>query len=340
MDPKQLLKNRYSSGVTMVYASGVLTVACQALYLLDIWKYFPISVPFISLWLPYYGLVQVNGLASDTFVPWAAALILLLLPVSVMTNLGSRAKNGSSRGLIAALIIVIADGLFVAADMIFGFSGYGGLHIGLIVHMLYVLFIQDALKAGKALEKGTKQARPSTPEEEAAVEKMLSEENDEDKQEDIICRYSRQYAREHNAQKGWLIPAVLAVFAAVLLLGYMLCAGHLNTMLGIDSGTAVAIFLILLVLDFVLLIVALFRLSVFTEAKRTTYIIKPYGQIIRHKPFEPKPYDVVYFTASQLVSERKDRWVITYAKNGRRRRAVIPKAFPRMEEYFVAQKSE
>jgi len=331
MDPRlSILKNKYSVGPFFLASYCVMTAICFVLSLFGISEIVGFPLQSLALWFSYHAW-QYGLRAADVALGWISC-VLAVVPVIYLLVCRLRCAKENYKWVAAAIPVMLADTLFVMLDLFRVLTRDKAAPLALVIHVIAVCLLFGAAKAGMDIKKGLKKLTPSTPEQEAAARERMEKEQE---QADIICRHNKEYARKNHALKrGWVPVAVLA-FAAVMVLDIVVFMSWLNMELGLDTGFCIGMFLLVLIADIVFLFLSLLRLSVFFEGSRTTYVIKPNGTIVRHKAFEPVPFDRVEYREAMLLFEKRDRWIIEYtARKGRRRRAFIPKAFPEMDKYM------
>lgn len=147
-------------------------------------------------------------------------------------------------------------------------------------------------------------------------------------------RYDRAHANGSGANKTGRIVLTALVFFVWMFGGAGLSVWLLDVRLKLGLEAAIPVIVVVCAAAIAWFIVSLVRLSAFLEAHAAVYYVNEYGVLQRDKTDIP-PFNHTVFNALALVEELPDRWVVRYtSKSGKRKKTVIPKAYPGLEGYM------
>lgn len=293
-------------------------------------------IPFTAL--PY----SLFGCFSSFLADWGARLCAVpfyLISIGFLVFCYIKSAKPDPNWLKAFIFAYSADTLL----LLFLFSAIekGTFVFGLIFHAGMLLLLIRALLFAKKLQNGD---FAEDEEEEKTEQQNRTADSDIirdlSKGSSAVYKFDRDYAAENKANKVGMFFLSLLCY---LVLGVAAVCFAMEITDIFDAE--IEITLLAMALPFTLLtalfIILAVQLAPFLTAGNATYLVNKDGLFLRVMPNELPHLRYIEFHNARLTKEKHNCWVIEYRSlRGRRKKCVIPKAYPKLKDYIETLKQD
>ncbi|MEA5051728.1 MAG: hypothetical protein VB021_09705 [Oscillospiraceae bacterium] len=341
MKTESQLTQAYEGGRKSLLLMTIFTAVNVVLVLLkaDLWFLFTAFFPYVAAASSAYGFL---GMPQVSCI-----LLCCVLPVLLWALCWHLSGDGHGVWLKVAAAAFGLDTVFLLFFM-FTVSFDTSFAFAIGFHALVLWELIRAAVAGRHLER--QEYAPDTapaairavddglfgapPQSAAAQDASAAPAREYGAQTGRIYTYDRTYAKQNHADKTLpliltglgCIVGFLAVITATIYLS-------IDVFKMSDNGSMIFIFSVFALL-IALIIFIVTRFNPFTQARLFSYTAGELGGLRRCSALQPAAG--MSMGDLRVEAERPDRWVVSYARGaGKRARAVIPKAYPGLEEYMA-----
>lgn len=291
------------------------------------------TVPFITL------PVSLFGCFSAVIVDWAARLCaapFYLISVAFFVFCYIKSSKHESNWLKAAAIAYSADTLLLL--ILFSTMKKGMLLFGLIFHLGVLFLLISALLSAKKLLSGDS----SQNEKDDETEEYESEKHNTkpeiishlSKESSVVYSFDRNYATANKTNMVGIFLFSLLCYI-ILGIGAVCLAVEITDIIDADIEVTLIAMALPFALLTILFIILAVRLAPFLTAGNATFLVSKEGTFSRAMPAELPHLRYIEFHSAQLIKEKHNCWIISYfTPRGRRKKCVIPKAYPKLEDYI------
>lgn len=288
------------------------------------------TVPFITLPFSLFGCF------SSFLADWGARLCAVpfyLISIGFLVFCYIKSAKPDSNLIKAAVIAYSADTLLLL--FLFSTIEKGAFVFGLIFHAGVLFLLIQAFIYSKKLQNGDfaedEENEEIEPQDRTADSDII---RDLSKGSSAVYKFDRDYAIEHKTNK---VGIFLLALLCYVILG--ICSVCLAIEITDLFDAEIEITLLAMALPFALLtilfIILAVRLAPFLTAGNATYLVNKDGLFSRVMPAELPHLRYIEFHNARLTEEKQNCWVIEYdTEHGQRKRCVIPKAYPKLEDYI------
>jgi len=287
------------------------------------------------LFTAYFPYVIAVNAVDPLFKAVKIPMILIgcVLPIAAIFLCWLMSSKERYKWLTFSAVLFGADTLFMlgifaaigfSAELIINYA------LGAIFHAYILWGLFKGISAAKKLVRGEYTDDIAEGTAMASGDDIAAAIIDKNQQESGIKRYtySKEYAKMNGADKSKHL--------VIAIVGYLvLCFGSfVPVMLFEDSALAALIMLVMLFGSLIGLIISAVKISDFTKAGTMWYEVDATGLLTSCRN-EMVSLTYTAYDDIKLLEEHDNRWVVQYDdKKGRTKKAVIPKAYPGLEDYM------
>ncbi len=335
MKTEEQLSVAYIGGRRSLITMVIFTAINTVLALLEsTWSFlFTAFFPYVAASWSDYGYLGMPKVAC--------ILLCCVLPVLVYTICWLLSDNKGYVWLKVAAALFSLDTVY----MVYFFIAYGFDAVFIMTVLFHALVLWELIRAAVAAKKLANGEYEETPPQ--AMRQIVDDSlygpvpvraadgiaASAPEGQGRLYRYDAAYAKSNGANKTLRVVFMTLGFTAAIIFGTVISAYIADEVLRLGTGGMVGVMFGTMGILMGLLIWRLVALRPFTTARFTSYGVSEYGALYRTLLVGAVTHTT--FNRPAVLREKADSWTIGYeAENGKQKKAVIPKAYPGLEEYM------